>query len=105
MEVMNMKQFDVKDNEAAIALAARLSNVGEQMNSVCATMKKVAEDVLVLDQTAHLNEQLSDYLKEAATNLEGLVPGLEEAGKQLTGIVNSAVQFAEAAAGNALGNV
>lgn len=100
-----MKQFDVKDNEAAIALAARLSNTGEQMNSVCATMNKVAEDVLVLDQTAHLNEQLSDYLKEASANLAGLVPGLEEAGKQLTGIVNSAVQFSEAAAGNALGNV
>ena len=100
-----MKQFDVKDNEAAIALAARLSNTGEQMNSVCATMNKVAEDVLVLDQTAHLNEQLSDYLKEASANLAGLVPGLEVAGKQLTGIVNSAVQFSEAAAGNALGNV
>lgn len=100
-----MDQFDVKDNEAAIALAARLANTGEQMNSVCATLNKVAEDVLVLDKTAHLNEQLSDYLKEASANLSGLVPGLEEAGKQLTGIVNSAVQFSEAAAGNALGNV
>lgn len=100
-----MVQFNVKDNEAAIALAAKLANVGEQINSVCGTMNKVAEDALALDQTAHLNEQLSDYLKEASTNLAGLVPGLEEAGKQLTGIVNSAVQFSEAAAGNALGNV
>ena len=100
-----MTQFDVKDNEAAIALAARLSNTSEQMNSVCGTLNKVAEDVLVLDKTAHLNEQLSDYLKEASANLARLVPGLEEAGKQLTGIVNSAVQFSEAAEDNALGNV
>lgn len=98
-----MAQFNVKDIDAASSLATKLSNLGENINAVCTAIDKTAEDVLALDQTAHLNEQLSDYLKEASENLRKLTPGLEDAGTQLSGIVSSAAQFEEAASGNALG--
>lgn len=100
-----MAQFNVKDIDAATGIATKLTNMGEGITAIVNQMNKMAEDAQSLDQTAHLNEQLADYLKEASANLAGMVPGIEEAGKQLTGIVSSASQFAEAAAGNALGNV
>ena len=100
-----MKGFDVKEPDAAMGLAAKLCNFGENINAVCAALDKAAEDVLVLDQTAHLNEQLSDYLKEAADNLRLLNPGLEDVGKTLVGVVKSSDQFEDAREHAALGSL
>lgn len=100
-----MTQYNVKDLDQAQALAQKLANAADQVSTICASMKKTAEDIAVLDGTAHLNEQFGDYLVEASTNLDGLVPALNTVQQQLVAIINSAIQFAEAGQANALGNV
>ena len=100
-----MAQFNVKDIDAANGIVTKFAGMPENIVAVTNIMTKMGEDMKALDQTAGMSSQVDDYLSEAATALRGMIPGIEEAGKQLNGIVNSAAQFAEAQAANALGSV
>lgn len=100
-----MAQYEVKDLDQAAGLAANMTRNAETLGSVVAAMRKQAEDVLALDKTAHLNEQLSDYLKEAADGIAAMIPGIDDAGKQLQLIVQQAQEFADLADKNVLGTV
>ena len=100
-----MAQYEVKDIDQAVSLSASMSQSSTTLGEVVAVMRKQAEEVLALDKTAHLNEQLSDYLKEAADCIAAMIPGLDDAGKQLQLIVKQAEEFAELADKNTLGSV
>lgn len=100
-----MAQYVVHDSDQAATLASMLTKSGETIGSVVEVMKNQAEQVLALDKTVHLNEQLSDYLKEAAECLKGVIPGIEEAGQQLSNIVAQAAEFENLANSNTLGSV
>lgn len=93
------------DIDAASALVAKLDGSADSIEQIISNMKKQAEDCASLDKTMTLNEQYARYLNEAATELSKAVPGLRDVRVQLSGIVSSAEQFAEANAQNALGNV
>lgn len=100
-----MAQYEVKDIDQAVSLSASMSQSATTLGEVVAVMRKQAEEVLALDKTAHLNEQLSDYLKEAADCIAAMIPGLDDAGKQLQLIVKQAEEFADLADKNTLGSV
>lgn len=100
-----MAQYVVHDSDQAATLASMLTKSGETIGSVVEVMKNQAEQVLALDKTVHLNEQLSDYLKEAAECLKAVIPGIEEAGQQLSNIVAQAAEFENLANSNTLGSV
>lgn len=100
-----MAQYEVKDIDQAVSLSASMSQSATTLGEVVAVMRKQAEEVLALDKTAHLNEQLSDYLKEAADCIAAMIPGLDDAGKQLQLIVKQAEEFADLAGKNTLGFV
>ena len=100
-----MAQYEVKDIDQAVSLSASMSQSATTLGEVVAVMRKQAEEILALDKTAHLNEQLSDYLKEAADCIAAMIPGLDDAGKQLQLIVKQAEEFADLADKNTLGSV
>lgn len=100
-----MAQYVVHDTDQAATLASMMTKNSETIGGVVKVMKAQAEQVLVLDKTVHLNEQLSDYLKEAANCLEAVIPGIDEAGQQLANIVAQAAEFEELAKANTLGTV
>ena len=93
---MAKAMWDVKDNDAASALAAKLSNLGEQeIGAVAAEMKKRAEEIAAIDGTLEFNVQLSRYLVEAAEVFASTAEGVATAGKQLSGIVASSAEFVD----------
>lgn len=100
-----MAQYAVLDSDQAATLASMMTKNSETIGAVVKVMKDQAEQVLVLDKTVHLNEQLSDYLKEAADCLAAVIPGIDEAGHQLSLIVAQAAEFEELAKSNTLGSV
>ena len=93
------------DVDAGSALAARLEGSAETIEQVIANMKKQASDCEALTKTVTLNEQYIRYINEATDALSKVVQPLRDARAQLSGIVSSAEQFAEANVQNALGNV
>ena len=100
-----MAQYEVKDIDQAVSLSASMSQSATTLGEVVAVMRKQAEEVLTLDKTAALNEQLSDYLKEAADCIAAMIPGLDDAGKQLQLIIKQADEFLGLAEGHTLGSV
>lgn len=95
--IMAKARFDIKDNDAAGALASRLENLGDEIGQVCTEMKTKAEEISEITGTLEFNVQLSRYLSEAAEVLASTADGVQAAGKCLAGIVAESVDFTEQA--------
>lgn len=90
---MAKAKWNVVDADAASALASRLEGLGEEIGQTCATMKAQAEEISNIDGTMEFNVQISRYLQEAADVLASTIDGVQDAGRQLSGIVASAQDF------------
>lgn len=89
-------RWDVKDNDAASALATRLENLGStEIGELCAEMRKKAEEIEEIDGTLELNVQLARYLSEAADVFASTAEGVQSAGRCLQGIVAESADFVE----------
>ncbi len=95
-------KWNVKDFDAAAALASRLEKIGDEIGEVSQGMQRQAEDIRAIDGTMEMNEQIANYLKEAATVMASTVEGVQDAAKQLSSIVSSGRQMAEHAAKGSL---
>lgn len=99
-----MVQYNVKDIDAAAGLSSKFAGTANEMSGIADMVAKAADDVEVLDRTLGLNEQATLILRDVATQLKKLVPGLEDAANNVKNIVTSAQMFAEARDENALGS-
>lgn len=88
-------QWNVKDFDAAMALATRLESVGNEIGEVSQSMRQQAESIREIDGTMEMNVQIANYLSEAANVMASTIDGIQNAAKQLSAIVSSAEQMAE----------
>lgn len=87
-------RWDVRDNDAASALATRLENLGStEINELCTGMKQKAEEIEEIDGTLELNVQLARYITEAADVFASTAEGIQAAGRLLQGIVAESADF------------
>lgn len=100
-----MLQVDVKDTDVAAQKAQQLGHVAEEMEAMVSNLDQVAETVLDLTHTMHLNEQVSRYLKEVSGNLKQVIPGISDVSQNLKNAVASMQEMEALNAQNMLGNV
>lgn len=102
---MGQTMIDLKDTDKAQELATKLANTAVELSDVSALFDRVAEEVLTIDKTVTLNEQVYRYLKEAAAALRNVVPGIEQIDEALKNAVASMQGFEELNDKNFLGNI
>lgn len=91
-------RWNIKDNDAASALATRLTNLGSaEIGELCADMRTKAGEIEEIDGTLELNVQLARYLTEAADVFASTADGVMVAGRMLQGIVAESEDFVEQA--------
>lgn len=87
-------RWDVRDNDAASALATRLTNLGSaEIGELCTDMKTKAGEIEEIDGTLELNVQLARYITEAADVFASTAEGVQAAGRLLQGIVAESEDF------------
>lgn len=100
-----MLQVDVKDTDVAAQKAQQLGHVAEEMEAMVSNLEQVAETVLDLDHTMHLNEQVNKYLVEVSRDLKQVIPGITDVSQNLKNAVASMQDMEQMNAQNMLGNV
>ena len=93
---MEKARWAYVDNDAALALATRLINLGStEISALCADMKTRAAQVEEITGTMNLNVQLAKYFNEASDVFASTAEGIEAAGKLLQGSVLQSIDFVE----------
>lgn len=82
--------WDVRDIDAAHQAAKQLADIQNEISEIGAAMKQKAASIDEIEGTMELNKQISAYLYEAADYINKIVPGVEEAARQLQAIIASA---------------
>lgn len=95
---------DIKNTDLAAQKASELDRSADDLQTLCGTLKGVAENVDTLNQTFSLNEQTARYLREVSAELEKIVPELKNVVEKVNAAIKSAQGFEELNNTNFLGN-